>query len=113
MSMTQLSQAVHQIQAQMAVDHQWMTIVKQAITNHANMIDEGRRVHKLEVTRMKAVHQQNDTESETMLEANDAAVKAVIESTSLEAATRIQGLIDTVKVDVARLQSMCESLNSR
>ena len=107
MSMSQLSQAVYQIQAQMTVDHQWMKTVEQAITNHADMIDDGRKVHKLEVTRMKAVLQQNDTELKTMLEANDAAVKAVIESTSTEAAARIQGLIDTVKVDVARLQSMC------
>ena len=106
MSLLQLSQAVHQIQAQAVLDHQLMGIVEDAVTNHAERIDKGRKVQKLQVARMKAVPQQNDNDLKGLVSANDVVVKRVIEETATETATRIQGIIDTVKVDVARLQSL-------
>ena len=110
MSAIQMSQAIHQIRAQMELDRQWMTTVEQEVTNHAELIDESRKLQKLEMTRTKAVLQQNDNELKDLLNKNDTEVKSVIEVTARESATRIQGVIDAVKVDVARLQTMCEQL---
>ena len=40
MSAAQLSQAVHQMNAQSVLDHQWMVVVEEAVSQHAECIDE-------------------------------------------------------------------------
>ena len=47
-----------------------------------------------------------------MLSTDDEMVKQAIEGTTAEAATRIQGIIDIVKVDVARFQSLCDGFGA-
>ena len=82
MSPAQLSKAVHLIRAQAVFDHQWMGRVEQSVSNRAELIDEGRKVHRLEVVRMKAAPHNNDSDLETILSTNDEMVKRVIEGTA-------------------------------
>ena len=52
MSASQVSQAIHQLRAQAVLDHQWMRLVEETVTQHAEVIDD---------TRMKATQLKADT----------------------------------------------------
>ena len=71
MNGVQLPQAVYQLQAQAQLDHAWMKIAEEAITQHAECIDAGR---------ISAAFLKADTvRIATALEANDSATKAQID----------------------------------
>ena len=42
MNATQLSQAIYQLQVQAQLEHQWMKVAEEAVTQHAECIDASR-----------------------------------------------------------------------
>ena len=101
MSTAQLSQGLHQIQAQSVLDHQWMKVVEDAVTQHAECIDEIRRnanFLKADAVRIAATIQNvadsvenNDTDLKTVIEVNDNNLKAIIDGNDSAFKSTLEG----------------------
>ena len=68
MTTAQLSQAIHQLRAQAVLDHDWMQVVEEAVTQHAECIDGSRLAVsfvKADVVRIAITVESNDAKLKT------------------------------------------------
>ena len=94
------SQAIHQLGAQAVLDHQWMKVVEEAITNHAEYLDTQHMAAstlKLDVIRVAATVQGNDQHMKTALNDNDKTMKQIISANDTNYKKVIEDEINLVK----------------
>ena len=88
MSASQVSQAIHQLRAQAVLDHQWMRLVEETVTQHAEVIDDTRmKATQLKADTVRVAQslqqvatdvEENDTSLKQNLDENDQSMKQVI-----------------------------------
>ena len=107
LSASQLSQAVHQMRAQAILDHQWMTIVEEAVSQHAECIED---------VRLKGAQLKADTVRiaqslqavATTVEENDANLKTGLRTAEATLSSTDAATKKTIETEIALLKQVVD-----
>ena len=106
---SQMSQAIHQLRAQAVMDHQWMQVVEETVTQHAEVIDDAR----MKATRLKADTDRVDAErrglaeEDRRLQATAAVNQAEADRLARAASDHDRSMLET-EVQFAHWPNACQ-----